>query len=73
MTQFDVEYVLNIEKRIGKKLEEFKTKEDDVLRHINETITAKALVTVRLKEAGFGEKKKKRKEKEEQRKESKMS
>lgn len=40
VTQYDIERILNIEKDLGKKLEEYKIDEDLALRHLNETATA---------------------------------
>ena len=41
VTQFDVNKVLAIEDKIGKKLSEFGVEEQEVLRHLNETTIAK--------------------------------
>jgi ATP-dependent RNA helicase DDX49/DBP8 len=41
VTQYDVQRVLAIEEKIGKKLYEFAVDEQEVLRHLNETTIAK--------------------------------
>lgn len=43
LTQFDIDKIHKIENSIGKKLEELAIDEDDALRHLNESITARAM------------------------------
>mmetsp|Transcript_21691 Transcript_21691/g.30344 ORF Transcript_21691/g.30344 Transcript_21691/m.30344 type:complete len:475 (-) Transcript_21691:8-1432(-) len=59
ITQFDIDKIHKVENAIGKKLEELAIDEDDALRHLNESITARAMAMLRMEETRFGEKKRK--------------
>ncbi|KAL2653879.1 hypothetical protein R1flu_022007 [Riccia fluitans] len=62
VTQYDVELVHEIEKTIGKKLEEHKTVEDEVLKGITEVYKAKRVAALKMMDSGFEDKVKARRE-----------
>lgn len=63
VTQYQVKLVHDIEAVVGKQLEEYDCKEDDVLKAITEVYKAKRMATMRMVDDGFEAKAKERKEK----------
>jgi len=63
ITQYDVCLILEIEKRIGKKLSEFTVNDEEVIKNLNLISSAGKMVKLKMYENGIEEKIKKRKEK----------
>lgn len=61
VSQHEVELLLNIEARIGRKLEEHATDEEEVLQYLPEANAARRLSVVWWKQSGDAAKHKKRK------------
>jgi ATP-dependent RNA helicase DDX49/DBP8 len=55
VTQHDVDRVHAIEEKIGRQLDTAEIDEELVLRHLNETTTARTLAEVHLRDKNFGE------------------
>ncbi|BFI25254.1 hypothetical protein AXG93_2490s1280 [Marchantia polymorpha subsp. ruderalis] len=62
VTQYDVELVQEIEKVVGKKLEEHETKEDEVLKGITAVYKAKRVAALKMLDSGFEDKVKARRD-----------
>lgn len=62
VTQYQVKLVHDIEAVVGKQLEEYHCKEDDVLKGITQVYKAKRMATMRMVDDGFEAKAKERKE-----------
>eukprot|EP01018_Ginkgo_biloba_P029307 Gb_23737 [translate_table: standard] len=62
VTQYDVELVHDIEAVIGKQIEAYHCKENEVLKGITKVYKAKRMATMKMVDGGFEEKAKERKE-----------
>lgn len=62
VTQYQVKLIQEIEAVVGKKLEEYDCKEDEVLKGITKVYKAKRMATMRMVDGGFEDKAKEKKE-----------
>ncbi|CAM6114445.1 unnamed protein product [Calypogeia fissa] len=62
VTQYDVELIQRIESAIGKKLDEYETEEDAVLKGITNVYKAKRVASLKMLDSGFEDKVKARKD-----------
>jgi ATP-dependent RNA helicase DDX49/DBP8 len=62
VTQYDVDLVQRIEDAIGKKLDEYETEEDAVLKGITKVYKAKRLASLKMLDSGFEDKVKARRD-----------
>ncbi|PVV03815.1 hypothetical protein BB560_001704 [Smittium megazygosporum] len=63
MTENDVQLILDIEKKIGKKLEEYTVSENKVVEILSKVVAARRVATMNLLDSSFGERDKIRKKK----------